>query len=136
MHKFGILLSLITLLFLAACSGSGVTSCTNLTGIVGSYADCNVTYDQVGGSQTVSFDLGDVAVVMSIHAKMTVSVKSGAVRFSYTDDEGKLISHDVTPDQPLQVDDWVAIVMVDEVEFRFDANGGIANGISLSAHFE
>ena len=139
MAKVRILASLI-LFALAACSsgggsGGGGMTCTKSGDLTGSRAACAGSLDSLSGNKSLAFDMSHVAVEGSVNVKITVSVKSGAVKVSFRNREGKTISGDASANQPLTLEDTVFVDSSYHARIDLDSAHGISMGVVYAAQF-
>ncbi len=118
------------LLALAACGsgGAGGMTCTKANG----RGSCSGSLDQLSGANTLSFDMRDlVATGDTLHMKITVSVKTGAVTVNFIDATGKAIAQDVSREFPLSLEGMVN----GDVQVILSSTHGISTGVQYAAEF-
>jgi hypothetical protein len=131
---------LAALLLLAACSsgggsGGGGMTCTKSGDLTGSRAACAGSLDSLSGNKSLAFDMSHVAVEGSVNVKITVSVKSGAVKVSFRNREGRTISGDASANQPLTLEDRVFVDASGKARIDLDSAHGISMGVMYAAQF-
>lgn len=132
-RRLRILAVVLAVVLLASCSGG--MNCTRVIGIGSGQAMCSGSVDSLNGRRLLTFDLEDVALGVSIDARINVSVASGIVNVAYRNGDGQKVVYAVSPSAPLTVQDVLRLVFIDEAEITLETAGGVASGILYSAEF-
>jgi hypothetical protein len=122
------------LMALAACGsgGAGGMNCAKTATSGTAHGLCSGTLDQLSGATTLTFDMRDlVAGNTTLHMKITVSVKTGAVTVGFINQGGQAISKEVSREAPLTLEG----VVNSGVQVTLSSTHGISTGVAYSAEF-